>query len=67
MINKLPRAIVLANTFKYKQMKQLVLLKTEMENKNIDKILIEKFINEQYDIIIDKYNRRINNYNQKNL
>ncbi len=60
--NKKPRSIVLSENWKKKEIQKVLLLRDEMIENNIDKILIKKYIDEQYDLINEKYEQRIQKY-----
>ena len=52
---KLPRAIVIANNKKQKQIKNILTLRDEMIKNSIDSTLIKKFMDEEYDKINKEY------------
>jgi len=62
---KLPRAIVLANTKKTADIKKLLGLRDEMTSNNIDPVLIKNFIDEEYDKINKTYENKIRKCNEK--
>ena len=67
--NKIPRSITMANNSKNKEIKHVLELRDEMIANNIDKNLIKKYTNEQYDRINLEYETKIKKYfdKQKNL
>ena len=63
---KPPRAITMANNWKIKEIKIVLGLRDEMVAHNIDKDLIQEYMDEEYDRINTMYEARINKYNNKN-
>jgi len=63
--NKIPRSITMANNWKNKEIKHVLELRDEMIANNIDNNLINKYIDEQYDIINQEYETKIKKYNDK--
>jgi hypothetical protein len=59
-----PRGITMANNWKMKEIKTIMILKEEMIKNNINEDMIKEFMDEQYDIINNKYNERIERYNK---
>ena len=64
-MTKQPRAITMANNKKQKEVKNVLALRNEMVNNNIDSQLIQQFIDTEYCRINEEYAKRINNYNKK--
>ena len=62
---KPPRAITMANNWKIKEIKIVLGLRDEMVAHNIDKDLIQEYMDEEYDRINTMYEARINKYNNK--
>jgi hypothetical protein len=54
------KIIKIANNKKNKKINNLLLLRDEMINNNIDDQIIQKYINEQYEIINTEYQKNIN-------
>ena len=50
---KIPREIVIANNKKQAEIKNVLTLRDEMVANNIDNKLIQKYINEQYEKIMN--------------
>lgn len=59
-----PRGITMANNWKIKEIKTIMILKEEMIKNNINEDMIKEFMDEQYNIINNKYNQRIERYNK---
>ena len=59
---KQPRSIVLANNWKNKEISNVLKLRDEMVEYSIDNVLIQEFLDEEYERINTKYNERINKY-----
>lgn len=59
------RSVVLANNWKKKQIKYIILLRDEMIKNNIDPDLIKKYVDDEYQNIELEYKERINKYLQK--
>lgn len=64
--NKKPRGIIMADNWKKKEIQIVLSLREEMIQNNIDKNLIESYLNEQYAKIDKEYNQKIQKYNEKN-
>ncbi len=64
-MTKQPRAITMANNKKQKEVKNVLALRDEMVNNNIDSQLIQQFIDTEYCRINEEYAKRVNNYNKK--
>jgi len=56
---KLPRAIVIANNKKQKQINNILALRDEMIKNSIDSTLIKKFMDEEYEKINKEYELKI--------
>jgi hypothetical protein len=56
---KLPRAIVIANNKKQKQINNILTLRDEMIKNSIDSTLIKKFMDEEYEKINKEYELKI--------
>lgn len=54
------RIIKNANNKKNKKINELLLIRDEMMNNNIDNKIIQKYVNEQYEIINTEYQKNIN-------
>lgn len=63
---KLPRAIVMANNKKQKQIKNVLTLRDEMIKNFIDSTLIKKFIDEEYDKINKEYKTKLEKHKNSN-
>jgi len=63
---KLPRAIVIANNKKQKQIKTILTLRDEMIKNSIDSTLIKKFMDEEYEKINKEYELKIEAHTKKN-
>ena len=63
--DKIPRSIVIANNKKQAEIKNVLILRDEMEKNSIDPKLIKKFLDEQYDSINKKHQERISKFNEK--
>ena len=59
---KTPRAIIMANNKKQKNIRNILLLRDEMIYHNIDDKLIKQFVDEQYDIINKEYDEKIKKF-----
>ena len=57
----------MANNWKQKQIKNILILQQEMIDNNIDQILIDQYIKDQYEIIIKQYNLKIEKSNNNSL
>jgi hypothetical protein len=64
--NKNSRAVTMANNWKKKEVDKILCLRDEMLSKKIDNKLIEEFVNEQYEIINQKYEKKISKNNMNN-
>lgn len=64
-MTKQPRAITMANNKKQKEVKNVLALRDEMVNKNIDSQLIQQFVDTEYSRINEEFAKRVNNYNKK--
>ena len=64
-MTKQPRAITMATNKKQKEIKNVLALRDEMVNKNIDSQLIQQFVDAEYSRINEEYTKRVNNYNKK--
>ena len=62
---KLPRAVVMANNKKQKQIQNILSLRDEMIKNSIDSTLIKKFIDEEYDKINKEYELKIKKNKEK--
>ncbi len=60
---KLPRAIVMANNKKQKQINNVLMLRDEMIKNSIDSVLIKKFMDEEYEKINKEYVTKIEKAN----
>ncbi len=60
---KLPRAIVMANNKKQKQINNILMLRDEMIKNSIDSTLIKKFMDEEYEKINKEYQMKIEKAN----
>lgn len=60
------RTLTMANNWKKKEVDKILFLRDEMVSKKIDNKLIEEFINEQYEVINQKYQNKINKHNSVN-
>lgn len=56
---KLPRAIVMANNKKQKQINNVLMLRDEMIKNSIDSVLIKKFMDDEYEKINNEYLKKI--------
>lgn len=54
-----------AENWKKKELLKIELIKKELIIKNADALIIKNYIDEQYDIIINKYNEKIKQYEYK--
>lgn len=63
---KLPRAIVMANNKKQKQIKNVLTLRDEMIKNSIDSALIKKFMDEEYDKINKEYKTKLEKHKNSN-
>lgn len=63
---KQSRALTMANNWKKKEVDKILFLRDEMVSKKIDSKLIEEFVNEQYEVINQKYQNKINKHNNPN-
>ncbi len=62
---KKPRSIVISDNWKQKEIQKVLSLRDEMIEHNIDKLLIKKYVDEQYNIINKKYEEKVQKYYQK--
>jgi hypothetical protein len=62
---KQPRSIVMANNWKIREIKGILILRDEMVANNINESLIKKFVDEQYEKINEQYNIKIKKHNDK--
>lgn len=62
---KIPRSISLANTWKQREIKGLLILRDEMLANKIDNKLIQKYLDEQYETINKAYEMKISKYYEK--
>ncbi len=60
---KLPRAIVMANNKKQRQINNVLMLRDEMIKNSIDSVLIKKFMDEEYEKINKEYVTKIEKAN----
>ena len=66
-MSKQSRGIVLANNWRIKEIEKLHNMKDDMRQNNIDKNLIDDYVNEEFEKINKKYDERVNNYNNNKL
>lgn len=59
------RILTLAKNKKQKEINNILILRDEMLANNINEKLIKEFVDEQYKIINDKYQKKINKINTK--
>jgi len=64
-MDKKPRAIVLADNWKMKEIKLVLALRDEMVEYSIDNNLIQEYLDEEYERINSMYEERIKKYQNK--
>lgn len=63
--SKQSKSNIRANNWKKKEIENVIILRDQMIAKNIDKPLIDEYLDEQYERINKEYEERINKYNNK--
>ena len=56
------RSIILSKNWKKRQLEELTIIKNEMIKNNVSEDLIQKYIDEEYESIEQKFNEKINKY-----